>query len=260
MWRGPNQPEVFGALDVDATGILAFIARARAAGHRVTPTHLVGRAAARALKAVPDLNVRITAGRAIPRPTVDIFFITSVEGGRDLSGVKVERADEKPAVEIAAELNERAKALKARKDRAFAKSKRMTDALPTPLLRVALRAMSFLTNDLAIGFPSLGLPPAPFGSAMITSVGMLGLPMGFAPLSWMYDVPILVLAGEISDKPVAMAGKVEIRPMLPITATIDHRYADGWHISQMLRPFRAYLESPAAFEPEIEATAGAPPA
>ena len=47
---------------------------------------------------------------------------------------------------------------------------------------------------------------------------------------------------------------------MPITATIDHRYADGWHISQMLRPFRAYLESPAAFEPELEATAGPPPA
>jgi pyruvate dehydrogenase E2 component (dihydrolipoamide acetyltransferase) len=111
--------------------------------------------------------------------------------------------------------------------------------------------MAFMTNDLALGFPSLGLTSTPFGSAMVTSVGMLGLPMGFAPLSWMYKVPILVLAGEISDRPVAVAGKVEVRPVLPITATIDHRYADGWHISQMLRPFRAYLESPAAFEPEI---------
>ncbi len=35
---------------------------------------------------MPDLNVRLVAGYALPRPSVDIFFITSVEGGHDLSG------------------------------------------------------------------------------------------------------------------------------------------------------------------------------
>ena len=40
---------------------------------------------------------------------------------------------------------------------------------------------------------ALGLHPTPFGSAMVSSVGMLGLPQGFAPLAWRYDVPALVL-------------------------------------------------------------------
>jgi len=56
--------------------------------------------------------------------------------------------------------------------------------------------------------------------------------------------------GEITDKPVAVDGRVEVWPVLPITATIDHRSADGWHISQLLKPFRAYLADPAASEPD----------
>ena len=51
-------------------------------------------------------------------------------------------------------------------------------------------------------------------------------------------------------KPVAVDGRVEVHPMLPLTATIDHRYADGWHISELFGPFRDYLADPAAHETE----------
>jgi pyruvate dehydrogenase E2 component (dihydrolipoamide acetyltransferase) len=53
----------------------------------------------------------------------------------------------------------------------------------------------------------------------------------------------------MEDKPVAIDGRVEVRPVLPITATIDHRYADGAQIAKALRAFRAYLARPAQFEP-----------
>lgn len=249
MWSAPDDPQIYGSLDVDAGPLRAFIAEARAAGHHVTPTHVVGRALAHALACIPDLNVRILGDQAIPRETVDIFFITAVRGGRDLSGVKVERADAKSATAIAAELDARAHTLKAEKDVVFAKTKQLMDTLPRPLLRAAIRFSAFVTGDLARGIRPLALAPSPFGSAMITSVGMFGLPMGFAPLAWMYKVPILLLVGEITDKPVAIDGRVEVRPMLPICATIDHRYADGWHIGQLLARFREYLADPRAFEP-----------
>src|SRR5579871_4319900 len=107
MWSEADDPQIYGALEVDATAILAFVERARAAGHRLTPTHLVGRALAHALHEVPDLNVRLVGGAAIPRESVDIFFITMVGGGRDLSGVKVVGADVKTAYAVAAELGGR---------------------------------------------------------------------------------------------------------------------------------------------------------
>ena len=251
MWRDPDDPQIYGALDVDARPVLAYIARARATGHHLTPTHLVGRALARALVAVPDLNVRIRHGRARPRASVDVFFITAIAGGRDLSGVKIHDAAGKPAIELAAELGRRGRAMKQGDDADFARTKRLTDRLPAWLLRPALRATAFLTQELHLDVPQLALHREPFGSAMVSSVGMLGLPRGFIPLAWMYDVPLLILVGEIAEQPVAIDGRVEARPMLPMTATIDHRYVDGWHVARAMAAFREYLAAPERVEPAL---------
>jgi pyruvate/2-oxoglutarate dehydrogenase complex dihydrolipoamide acyltransferase (E2) component len=248
MWQPPDDPQVYGTLEVDATAIQAHLASVRQRGEHCTVTHVVGKALAHAIAAVPDINVRLVGGYAIPRRSVDVFFITAVEGGRDLSGVKIENADRKPLTEIAKELTARATRQKSGEDPDLARSKRSMQLLPKAVLRRALRVSAFLAGDLAKSLEPLGLKDTPFGSAMVTSVGMFGLPMGFAPISWMYKVPILILVGEITDKPVVESGAVVIRPMLPICATIDHRYADGWHISKLLVPFKAYLADPAAFE------------
>ena len=121
-----------------------------------------------------------------------------------------------------------------------------------------MRFSSWMAGDRNRGIRALGVKPSPFGSAMVTSVGMFGIQQGFAPLARFYKMPLLVLVGEITTKPVAVDGRVEVRPMLPVTATIDHRYADGWHISQLLKPFKAYLAQPSAFEPELSKLEVAP--
>lgn len=251
MWRSPDDPQIFGAFEVDARPLVAFIDRHRAAGQRVTPTHLVGRALAHMLEEVPDLNVRIVNGRAYPRPTIDVFFIASVASGQDLSGVKITDVPAKPATAIASELLQRATAMKRGSDKDFARTKVLTDRLPAWLLRPTLRATALLTERLQLDLPKLGLHRSPFGSAMVSSVGMFGLPHGFAPLAWMYDVPLLVLVGEITERPVVENGVVVARPVLPLTATIDHRYADGWHVSRALAAVRAYLADPSQFEPAL---------
>ncbi|MCX5743880.1 MAG: 2-oxo acid dehydrogenase subunit E2 [Proteobacteria bacterium] len=64
----------------------------------------------------------------------------------------------------------------------------------------------------------------------------------------MYDVPVLVLVGELAKRAVVVDDRVVVRTILPITATIDHRYVDGWHVSTAMRAFRAYLEAPETFE------------
>jgi pyruvate/2-oxoglutarate dehydrogenase complex dihydrolipoamide acyltransferase (E2) component len=250
MWGPPDDPQVYGILEFDATPHLALMERGKSAGYPITPTHLVGRAVAHALHEVPDFNVRVVGSKVIPRESVDVFFIAAIEGGRELSGVKVERADRKSVFEIARELRERAGAMKAGDDREFAKSRKTMASMPRRLLRPSMRFSSWLAADRDRDIPALGVKKSPFGSAMITSIGMFGIPMGFAPLARFYKMPLLVLVGEITHKPVAVDGRVEVRPVLPLTATIDHRYADGWHIGQLIKPFRAYLEDPSAFEPD----------
>ena len=209
---------------------------------------------ATALHEVPDFNVRIRGGKVIPRHSVEVFFIAAVEGGRELSGVRIDRADVKSVVEVPDELAARASLMKDGDDREFARTKRTIARMPRRLLRPAMRLSAWVSGDRNRSLRALGVKASPFGSAMITSIGMFGIPQGFAPLARFYKMPLLVLVGEIRDKPVAVDGRVEVRPVLPLTATIDHRHADGWHISQLIKPFRAYLEDPAAHEPPLPAT------
>lgn len=249
IWRAPDDPQIFGSLDLDARPVLGFIQREREHGHRVTATHLVGRAVAHTLAKVPDLNVRIRGGRAYPRDAIEVFFITAVAGGRDLSGVKIRDVDRKSALDVAEELARRSSSLRRGEDREFTRSKRLMNSLPEFALRRVIRLAAWLAQDRDLDVPALGLHRSPFGSAMVTSVGMYGVPQGFAPLAWMYGVPLIVLVGEIAPRPVVVGGRVEARETLPITATIDHRYADGWHIGQAMAAFREYLAAPARFEP-----------
>ncbi len=250
-WRGPLDPQIYGDLEIDATGLLSFIEEARAATDaHLTVTHLVGRAVAVGLGENPDLNVRKRGGRFEPRDDVSIFFVVAVDGGKDLSGVKVRQADKKCAVDIARELTERAGRIRTGDDAGFG-SKTMLARTPVPVLRPVLKLVTWLTSDRGVDLRRLGLRAEPFGSALVTSVGMFGVQHAYAPLSPFYRVPFLALVSEVAPKPVVRDGEVVARPMLTISATMDHRYLDGSHAARLARSVRGYLEDPRAFEPPL---------
>ncbi len=248
MWHAPNDPQIYGAIDLDATPLLDFIRVAREHGHHITPTVLVGRAVSHALSEVPEINARIVGLRAIPRESIDIFFITAVAAGQDLSGVKVKAVDKLGAADVARELSARAEKLRSGHDPEFNLTKRLMERMPKPLLTRALKLTAFVTERLQLDVPALGMHRSPFGSAMVSSVGMLGLPQGFSPLVWMYDVPLLVLVGAITERPWVVEHRLAVRPVLTVTTTIDHRYVDGAHVARLLSAFRSYLNAPQRFE------------
>ena len=59
-WGEPNDPQIYGDLEIDATNLLAFIEEAReVTGVPLTVTTMVGKALGKALADHPDLNVRM---------------------------------------------------------------------------------------------------------------------------------------------------------------------------------------------------------
>jgi hypothetical protein len=251
-WGHPSDPQFFGDLELDAGALLSYIEEARRlSGVHLTMTHLVGRAVAHGLVAVPKLQVRLAHGREYPRGSVDVFFIVSAEGGQDLTGVKVHDADRKSAVEIAEELTRRCATIEAGSDPDLGRSKAMLAKLPPRALRSALHIGAWLTSDLNLDLSRFGMPRQAFGGAMITSVGMWGIGHAYSPLAHYYRVPLLVLVGAVHKVPVAVGDEVVVRPVLTLTATFDHRYADGFHAAQFAGAVRAYCEAPASFEPAL---------
>jgi pyruvate dehydrogenase E2 component (dihydrolipoamide acetyltransferase) len=250
-WGHPNDPQIYGDLEIDATAALAFVDAARNAGLKLTMTHLAGKAIGYALGQNPDLNVRMYRSHFVQRDTVDIFFIVSTDAGSELSGVKVVGADKKPVIEIARELAERAGRIRNDEDVEFGKTKSMLNKTPRKLLGVSLKVAAWLTADRDLDLKKQGLPRQAFGSAMVSSVGMFGIQHAYAPLSPYYRIPFLILVGEVSEKAVVVEGQVVPRPMVTISATMDHRYLDGFHAARLARCVQTYLADPATFEPPL---------
>ena len=249
-WGRPMDPQFFGDLELDAGPLLRYLAEARqASGEHVTMTHLIGRAVAHGLAVVPELRVRLAHGRVYDRNTVDVFFIVATGGGHELTGVKVRDADRKSAVEIAAELNRKYASIEAGDDSDLGRTKALLSGLPPGMLRVALRLGAWLTSDLDLDLSRLGMPRQAFGGAMITSVGMWGIGHAYSPLAHYYRVPVLVLVGAVRKAPTVVDDAVVIRPMLTLTATFDHRYADGYHAARFAEALRGYCADPARLEP-----------
>jgi pyruvate dehydrogenase E2 component (dihydrolipoamide acetyltransferase) len=172
-----------------------------------------------------------------------VFVITSTGAGRDLSGVKVRDADRRDVGEVAAEVAHGAAEARAG-DSQLERAKRLLEVLPPSILRLALRAAAFATTDLGLDLSAMGMPREAFGGAMVSSVGMFGISEGWAPLSMMYRVPLLILVGEVEERPWAVDGRVEVRPAMTLTASIDHRWVDGHGIAGFARSFRSHLAEP----------------
>src|SRR5262249_61415983 len=181
-WRAPQDPSVYAVLDIPVRSALAYAERLREqTGVRVTVTHLVARGIALAIRHYPQLNGIVAGGRIMLRDTVDIFLQVAIEGGRELSGLKIARADEKSVVEIAREMEARVERLRQRQDRQVERTKSLLDRIPIPVLGPMMRAISFLTYDLDIDLTRLGVVKDEFGSAMVTNGGNFGLAHGFPP-------------------------------------------------------------------------------
>ena len=134
-WRPPRDPSVYATLDIPMRSALAYVERLREeSGVRVTVSHLVARGVALAIRQHPGLNGIVSRGRIMLRETVDIFLQVAIEGGRELSGIKIARADEKSVVEIAREMEGRVERLRQRRDRQVERTKSMLDRIPVPLL------------------------------------------------------------------------------------------------------------------------------
>lgn len=244
-WTRPTEANIFGKLEIDASNALRYLEHLRAnSDARISITHLVGKAAALAMAAVPGINGRLLWGNFIPHESVDVTYLVTLEDGGNLAKAKVDNTDQKTVVEIADELGALAKRLREGKDDQFKKTQGPIAILPTWLLRPILWLTGWLTGSLGIGVKSLGLEKLPFGSCVITNVGMFGLDEGYAPQTPFARVPVWILVGAIKKKPWVIDDEVVVRPVLPIMATLDHRFVDGFQVAILAKTLRESLEQP----------------
>jgi 2-oxoglutarate dehydrogenase E2 component (dihydrolipoamide succinyltransferase) len=82
------------------------------------------------------------------------------------------------------------------------------------------------------------------GTFTITNGGVFGSLIS-TPIINYPQVAILGLH-KTQDRPVAINGKVEIRPMMYVALSYDHRIIEGQHAVQFLVRVKALMEDPAS--------------
>ncbi len=249
-WRAANDPTIYANLAIDFNKGLQFLEKInQQSPEKITPTHVVAKALALTLAKFPDLNGMIAWRKIYLRQSVDVFLQVAIppentQERPDLSGAKIDQCDQKPLAQIAAELRQKSENIRNHNDPQFKKTIGSLRFIPDFLLPFIFKIMTFLIYNLRISAPKLGLPDDPFGSAMVTSVGMLKMPAAFAPLVPISRCPLIICVGEITDKPWVVAGQVVARPILELGFTVDHRFIDGFGASHMAHYFRSILEDP----------------
>ena len=246
-WEPPAEGNIHGKVTLDVTEAQKYIEHVReTTGVKVTITHLIGKAAGNALAKAPDLNGKILFGRFVPFDTVDITFLIASDG--DLGKSKIQNIDQKSIDQIAEELRAHAEKLRSGEDKEFKKSMNAVKAMPMFILRPMLKLTGWLAGALGVNIKALGVERHAFGSAVITSVGMLGFDEGYAPFTPFARVPILLLIGAIRETPTVVDGQIVARPMVTVTATVDHRFIDGAQLGILAKEFRRVIEHPFSLE------------
>jgi len=246
-WQTAYDPSIYGTLRLRVDSVMEYIEKFRAKfGRKLTITHVVAKAIGIALKECPDANAILRFNKIHLRKNVDISILVLMEheGKKDLSSAKIDNIDSQPLVDIVTTLDEKAEKIRARKDKELEKTRQSMRLIPALLMFRFLKMLSVLLYALNLNLKWLGLPKDPFGGAIVTSIGSLGLQTGYVPLVPYTRVPIFVAPGAVTRMPVVEGDEIVIGQVLDINVTFDHRLIDGSHAADLSQTLRRVLSNP----------------
>ena len=245
IYTTPTDSRVYGTLDIDVTDAKRFLDEKRGDGVKITMTHLATVVLARAVAFdVPEMNCFIRRGRIVGRERIDVTVPVAIGGGEGVSAILVKDAHARTVTSIAEEIRASAEDNRAGKESKTAQNKYLLNRIPWPLRRPVFRFLKWITVDMGIKIKSLGLSADSFGSFVVSDIGSFGLNTGMTSLMPVAKIPAVIVLGKIEDKPVVRKGQIEIRTMLPLTGTFDHRIVDGLQIGKLARGIKRNFRKP----------------
>lgn len=264
-WRNAYDPSIYGQLRLRADKMLRYIDEFRArTGKRLTITHVMAKAVALVMHEMPDANAVLRFNRIYLRKDIGVFFQVAMEDPVnkqiDLSGATIFDAHSKTLEQIVDEFEAKVQKVRAGKDKELEGTRSTFKKIPFFFLNTFLDLLSFFSFTLNLDLRFLGIPKDPFGSAMVTNVGSLGLEEAYVPLVPYSKVPLLVAVGNVADEAVVEGDRVVPAKVLRACATLDHRVLDGMHAAHMSKSLRKIFDDPELWLGPLPAAAVLPAA
>ncbi|HVO66271.1 MAG TPA: 2-oxo acid dehydrogenase subunit E2 [Syntrophales bacterium] len=247
MWKTPEEPYIFSSLSIDMSNALAWIkSRKERTGEKITITHLCTKALAMAYRKYPQINAKVESKRIYRRKTVDFQLLISTKSGEELSGIKLKDVDQKDLSEIAREIREGAMAVRNDHGPTYQVAENLLKHFSISSIRRILKVANVLVNRFGFDLSRFGFPDDPFGSAIISSVGMQGIESAYGPLVPVARIGLLMVITEVRERPWVVGGRLAVRPVLKLCMTLDHRIFHGYYVSLLQKEVKFLLENPEA--------------
>jgi len=248
-WKTTYDPSIYGSMEVRMEEVERYIdAFRKKHGKKLTITHVVTAAVAKAISAVPEANGVLRFNKIYLRDSIDIGVLVLTDdpktGEIDLSSAVVRQADKISLVQQLEQLSNQISAIRSGEDKAMKKSKQTVGFIPFMLMNLFLNTVSFLMYTLNLNLSWAGMPRDPFGGAIVTSIGSLGLDTAYVPLVPYSRVPVFIAPGAVKDAAVVEDGQVVSGRVMGIHATFDHRLIDGAHAAKFAKVCKRVLANP----------------
>ncbi len=247
IYRKPVDSKIFGTVELDVTELEAFVQEKRRQGLRITLMHPMILFVGRALReAVPELNCYVRRGRMIAREHVNAMVSVLLGQGQQLGQALITDVDSITLAELSAALQQTVSAARKGRENKTMGMKSMLAAIPWPVRGWVLGIVKWLTIDLGLSIPALGISPNSFGSIVISNIGSLGLDVGYAALMPVSNVSMVLTMGSVQTKPAVVDGQIVPRRILTLSAVFDHRVVDAAHAGLLFRYLKKAIRAPEA--------------
>lgn len=233
LWGAGGDPSVYGFLEIDVTHRLG----------KNSPMPLVIKALGEVMQRHPEVNSILRLGRLYYRNHINIsVMVNIVEAGKqDLSFMTLRDVDKMSLQEISDGIQGQARVIRKREDPHLGFAFKLLAKMPPVFIGMFLKVYGLLTHDLDWNLSFLRLPRDPFGSVVVTNVGSLGVKKALIPLVPFSRSAVLISIGEVTKEPRVVNDKIEVREIMHLGVTFDHRFFDGSQAAMMIRDFEDHF-------------------
>lgn len=260
LYSRPRDSKIFGSVELDVTTLESFIARKRGEGLKITLTHVFLLAIARAIhERVPEFNTRVLRGRIVPRQSLEASLSVLIPGKEEMSSIRLGLDESVTLATLAGELADPLRSTRMGEEQAALQIKERLAALPWPLRGWLVQWVGWLTIDLGLNLGWMGLPHDRFGCFLLSNIGSIGLDVGYPSLFPNANVSLVVTMGSVQTLPRYIAGELQPRRILTMSAAMDHRLVDGLHGGRLFQYLKKVAAQPDLLEAPLSRTYGKRP-
>lgn len=248
IYKKPTDSKIFGSVEIDITDLEKYITEQRKSGVKLTLTHFFLVATARAItEHLPEFNTYVKRGNIYSHQQVDATVSVLLQSG-EMGSVKMLNVDKLTLGESAIKLRDEIQKTYKGHENATMQMKEKLAAIPWPLRGWVYSFIRFVTVNLGISIPALGLSANNFGSFILSNIGSLGLDIGYPALMPSANVSFVLILGGIAKKPWVVADAIVPRSILTLGAALDHRVIDASHGGKLFKYLKKFVNNPALLE------------